>query len=353
MTTLTEFQYWIYIVRLVGTVICSIATALNILLIIDMRIWNPHTNLIFAMNIYQLMYDSTILSISTDLGTTIQGFVGFVFAIWGGTSAALVSNLMILSVLAVISKKQQYHRYLTSSLWVNISVNIPSGIAIIFWIGGFVMNDSKARNIAINITNYTKDSSVILSFLCYFYLYYLIRHIFVYKTAEHRAIRELARRLKYYPITLAYTRILYAIYYYQYGPTLNPPNKTNTGMFVTQLVFSCSLILSGVSLFLIFLWIQPNAFNHFKCRILTGKRFSAPVMKQSIVLPKSRNNSDYSNSTRVTISVLHNENQHENAEFRQMEDYYNCEDMDDDELLDMIGNNSLNSSLSSFGVQNM
>ena len=93
-------------------------------------------------------------------------------------------------------------------------------------------------------------------------------------------VRELVRRLKYYPLLQIISRVFYLIYVFQYNSVdYNPANLTDTARFAILLLYSIAVTICTVALLIVFLAMQPNAYQHLILRLTKGSRYIPPATK--------------------------------------------------------------------------
>jgi len=110
---------------LLSTIFSSLASALNLFLIWDMRRWTGHTKLIALMSVYQLLYDIFFYStVASTPGTSISDGATVVNEMSGCTSA-FISNAMMMVVLYIV----RYRRSVDvdgAMTWLHLTASIPA-----------------------------------------------------------------------------------------------------------------------------------------------------------------------------------------------------------------------------------
>jgi hypothetical protein len=139
--------------------------------------------------------------------------------VWGGTTAAIISNFMIFSVW-YIAKYSKSLDILGNLVFVNIVANIPGLIANLVYFAALLSptNGGYYAFVSDMIYYYTRLISIFINFLLFAHIYYTVsrtssRRLKSTPSDVERAITTLVNRLKYYPIIQAISRLGYSWYF--------------------------------------------------------------------------------------------------------------------------------------------
>lgn len=211
------------------------------------------------MSSYLLLYD-----ISTSLTVlpyqTTANYIGSLISCWGGVASDIICNIMIANVLFIIIKRKSSLDLKHFSVIVNTFACLPSIIVDAIFITGIFMSDNFIT-ISIDLYFYLRFSSIIFNFVCYGYCTYRMHQMDMFRNSPARssnadkAITELVRRLKYYPLVQVVSRLGASWFIFDYGYDQNPLDNTDTRMFASQVMYALMTVAGAVGFLAIFLYM--------------------------------------------------------------------------------------------------
>jgi len=111
------------------------------------------------------------------------------------------------------------------------------------------------------------------------YANYLMRSKGMGRTDAELAIGTLCRRMMYYPLVQAISRSGYAWYEFQYGFDFSYASTTGNPLRYTALLYSAVITpIASIGYLLVFLRIEPTAFEEFKHLLRCEVRHNAAVV---------------------------------------------------------------------------
>lgn len=284
-----------------------IGTILTLWLIYSVGRKNGYTMIIVCMTSMQLMYDIAILITPMDIiGNETYAFQDALASL-GGISTSLWSNVLSFVVYYVVKNfralniEKNFH-------WFALGIYVPSiALAISAGISHVVPDRNNTSSLLYLIVR-------IISIVINFALYYLVSRKIAFmgyndlsssgegnddasnhsgstKRANNNAenpVYALSRRLKYYPIFQAISRIPFTWYQLAYGYGVNGTGfgfrpERNALLIISAFVTPSS----GLAYFFIYLLMQPLAYAYFKasaytcCCFLCSKKMT-PEERQSL-----------------------------------------------------------------------
>lgn len=293
---MAEIMSTFEILCLFATVLSSLCSALNLLLIWDMKVWNGHIALITMMTVYQLMYDVSFYYNNIAEQTSVQFKISLVLQSWGGIAQSITSNQIAFALLYIILKKKSFRileRFGMFTLCANILVLIPL-IPYFLYLDN---NDALLIDFAFYSYFAIRTASIVVIFFIYISTVILVRRIqkssLKIRYEEEIAITLLASRLKYYPLIQMISRSAYTWYELQFGFTFNPAQET-TNQYIAQCLVALVTPSGAIGYFLVFLYMQPYAWKYFLSRLRNFSRYEKPT---SVASPSdfTKRNSDFFN----------------------------------------------------------
>lgn len=199
-----EKRWLVYtILNMIMAVICSVASSLNIAVILKMKM-TGYLLLLLTMSIYQLVYDLTFFfsNVNVTYWTTT---IANIFQILGGVGGSLISNIIAFVVVIIVAKRKsvdifKYYNYMLLFSLVPSVVN-----AIVFMVGTIPENarPDLEKVALLDMYYYIRLVSIFINFILFGISAYCIREIRskgTSRTPAEIAISTLSRRLIYYPI---------------------------------------------------------------------------------------------------------------------------------------------------------
>ena len=229
-----------------------------------------YIKLILAMSWYQLLYDITLFNVIVDVGNYPILYIASFVEIIGGIGASFMSNWIAFVLFYVVIFEKSFD-ILKNYIYIILSTVIIWLPMVIIYSIGALPQGSNPRLVTLerlSLFYYIKLSSIALNFFligCIVYKNYQVRSKNTTKTPAEIAINTLCRRVMYYPILQTLSRSGYAWYESQYGFDFRVSQAEHNGERYTALMYS-AIITPTVSFgyLIIFLYIEPNAYNSFK-----------------------------------------------------------------------------------------
>ena len=275
------------LISVVVSITSSVCSLMNLILIKVMKKWNGYISIILHMCILQSMYDAVFPIRTATYGPAFQFTVtGIKF--FSGISSTLWSNVLVLTILRVILTGKALD-ILQNYRWLFAVTMIPS---LIFSILAIVFSLKYGNDFFVPFSYVyysTRLVSIIINFIAFTIIYShtirtknskpsLFNRILFpnatlqlcNSTPQELAIDVLANRMFYYPLVQAMGRIGASIYEGMYGFDRYSGNTSDT-----QFALACFYYLTapsiGMGYLIIFLIMQPKAYQHFKSLIFTCK----------------------------------------------------------------------------------
>lgn len=273
--------------NIIMSFIGSMASITTIFIIHRLKSKTGHVQLVLTMSYFQLLYDMTFFFSNVDCGYYIS-VAANVFQLSCGIAGSLISNWIAFIAWYVVTYRKKldifyWYRYmLLSSLLPGIAD------ALIYCVATIPQpntNDDMADMSVLGMYYYTRLVSIGLNFIMCSIAVYKIRLMGSNKAkkSDHEiAIATVTSRMVLYPIVQAIGRSGYSWYEAAYGSDID---STDDG---TQAQYACLLFLTiitpmvSVGYLIIFLTMQPNAYEHLKS-LFTGR----PPIERAISRPSS------------------------------------------------------------------
>lgn len=290
-------------VTLVTSIIGCTASLFMIALIRQMRTKTGHTShvlLVLVMSYFQIIYDFTFLFRVVDCGYYIFIVANF-FQIFAGTTGSLISNWisLIAFLIVVFHMKFDANQYFYSIL---SSAVLPGLIVAVLYISTSVPEDrqNEAATQAVEyLYYYIRLALIFVNFVLCTIIIYKVETISSKSKSKKAspqeiAIKLLSRRMIYYPIIQAFSRIAFSWYEQIYGFSLNG-NTDNHKQYRLMVLIAVTTPFVSVGYLVIFLMMQPNAYREAKL-LLCG----SATVSQSPTGQNKDDNKDNQNETRTT-----------------------------------------------------
>lgn len=225
MPDFSQFEYIRIAVTLATSIVSTTASGINLFLIIDMKIWTGHNQLIALMSLYQILYDaSEYTCITSSDNTTPSYLAALAINVLGGTTASVISNVMIGTVFYIVKYREtiDLKKYIHKT---HILCALPGLFVALFYLSASGIGDLSLVIKSLYTYVYIRLLSIIFNIIPYIYMSYLIQRSSSRniqgrrsQSPQEKAIEVLVDRLKYYPLIQALARI---------GPTWYEVNKSN------------------------------------------------------------------------------------------------------------------------------
>lgn len=271
------------ILALLGSVVSCICGIINLLVIYDMRVWNSCIFLITLMTIFQLVYDVSFYPSVTCTVDTFCDNISDLLQIYGGITQAIVSNEIAFLMYYTISYQKTFD-VMKNKLIVLSIANIPSLLSSLALITYLINGDINANYFSQQSYFYIRLISIFVIIITCSLTLFTAWKITVGSDGRiiqanlSKAIWALSRRLLYYPLVQVLARVGFSYYEIQFGFDFDLTSASDA-QFAAQCFFVITTPFGAVGYFIIFLVMQPHAWNYLKSRLLTGKRYVIPVRK--------------------------------------------------------------------------
>lgn len=277
-------------ISILGAVFSFVSSFLNILLIIDMNAWNTQIRLILIMSIYQLIYDPTIYLNALGDQKEDDSFANSVttannvLAVIGGFGSNLTSNIILFNVLSILTQRNL--KFYNNIYLVNFVTLFPSTVLLILSNSGVTY----IENIALYLYYTIRFSSIFLNIFLYIWISFLAQAMVSKNSSlgvvlfSDRALLELVRRLKYYPLVQFLTRVFItcdALANLAPGKRIVDDDPGAMNGFVINFFTVVTRSATSILFFIIFLYTQPSAYRCFISRLTTCKRYIRDISDKS------------------------------------------------------------------------
>lgn len=253
-----------------------------------MNNWTVHTNLIFLMTIYQLIYDPAIYTIwvcgcdkpaaypiTPDCAKWI---VGKTLSYIGGIGSTLMCNILILNVLFIILKGKFLITAVDTKSMIMLQVYI--WIPIIVVLALFGQYTSEYFQLSTFIYYVIWSLGAIVNVVFYAIMRYWIHRIMPRtqrgrapsKNTADRQIYDVVRNLQLYPIVQVVTRLLMNAMGLLSSYNIHEKSKYTIDdddprqMYPFSLAAAITESLTSIGFLLIFIILQPNAYNFIRIK---------------------------------------------------------------------------------------
>jgi hypothetical protein len=261
------------IINFVAVFIGCASSVLCLLLIYRMKVFTGHIQLLILLSVYQFVYDFFCIQNNLDVDYDQKTFAIFGHLV-SGTTSSIISNWIAFSAFYIVA----YHRVfdILKNYYMIHGVSLLIGLfcGILYYVSvvpEHAKNDALTDIAVIYVYNNVRMASIAVNF---FFAFVIVVKIYAISSKgtqisdQELAIRTLARRMILYPITQAIGRVGYAWYEYGYG---SGAYVVVDGTDATE--YACIIFLSvitpsvSVGYLIIFLVMQPKAYDHFKALI--------------------------------------------------------------------------------------
>ena len=289
-----------WIVSVLMAAISAISSAVTLLLIHDMNRWNTYMLLIFHLTACQLLSDIAFFFEPVDAENTIYFQCQLFFYTLGAVSVTLWTNVISCSLFSVVifQKNLPIKRFFNVLrvcimipglvLGILFAIFVQTGYNAIISVVIWLLILSIIFNVAVHIS-----VSYALHQMCLEYLSDDISTIgsesrdetrpsgssvrpvqmtdmrasYPEKINVYEPILELARRLKYYPIVQIVAILGQVWYFLEYNLKYFGPEHNETLKLVAWYMYSILTPSTGLGYFIVFLTVQPFAYNHLQTRL--------------------------------------------------------------------------------------
>ena len=296
---MTRFHHLFYIGRIVSVVVAALSglgSTGTLLLIQDMKCWNLYMRMLFQLTSCQLISDIAFFFSPYHQEGLLFFRVQVFFYTFGALSVAFWTNLISCSLFSVVVYQENFSPTKRFST-LRILVVVP-GLIVALLFALFVESHYKevlsalvwtqiasiifniAVHAAVSIKLYRMQLQSYASAIQYVTRFSNLESdceqpLMSHHESQHiegalsvyEPVRELARRLQYYPIVQIISLIGQVFYFLCYNMEYFGPGKEDTLHLVSWYAYSIFTPSAGIGYFLVFLTVQPFAYNHLCMRI--------------------------------------------------------------------------------------
>ena len=267
-----------------------------------------YIKLILAMSWYQLIYDMTLFNSAIDVGNYPILYISYLGQFIGGIGSSIMSNWIsfILFYVVIFEKSFDIMRNYSFILLSSVIVSIPT--VIVYSIGAL---PEGANTFYVDIAGlylyfYARVITIALNFImigCIVYKNYRVRSKSTTKTPAEIAINTLCRRIMYYPILQTISRSGYAWYESQYGFDFSVTEAEHNQSRYAALMFTAIITPTvSVGYLILFLTIEPNAYDCFKELFCCGSSSSSKRQHNKSQNDSLRASSNFEGTTTTTTT---------------------------------------------------
>lgn len=272
LTTGTEHSRAFAILALLATLVSTLASVIMLGLIGKMGRWNGHLLLITTMTMFQTLYDISFYSAVIDVNNKYITIPSNVAQIIGGIGSSLTSNIVAGIAFYVIYYRKSFPIFQYYKILLLVVCLTALCDASLFVLSVSVKRFEYLADVSIlGFYYYTRLSSIFINFA-----FALLTMVQIRRTNSRRSnisfseqdINRLSFRLFYYPLVQAISRSGAAWYERQYGYNFSPdngynfsPEHTSNWAFAAQCTMAVSMPVASVGYLVIFLVMQPRAFE--------------------------------------------------------------------------------------------
>eukprot|EP01032_Pedospumella_encystans_P012924 gene12924-14915_t len=271
-----------------------------------MKKWNGFLAILWAMAICQLVFDISFTRHITSDSSYVSSKDDFTTSLWdglqyfGGLSVSLWTNILALVVLKVVVTYEAFNirknfYFLSAVALVPPLLLCVLNIALYkdhYNTGG--QNDNIGQ-----IYSYSRTASILINFVAYAIISVQARKIGGSSVGDGEIsqqqlmINELSRRMIYYPLMQTVSRIGASVYepVYGYGPYLGNSSQNE---YIWAIIYAITAPAAGIGYLIIFLMMQPYAYEQFVALLTTCKPVPAPSSSVSSGSNTSPMNRKYS-----------------------------------------------------------
>jgi hypothetical protein len=246
------------------SICCSFST---LFLIRSIGRWNGFISLVWSMTISQIIYDITFVLI---FPSEVLFYSNIFVSTFGGTSVTFWTNVMSGVVLYMVFTRTPVDTFKYYWTFFFCCVVLPLVYATVSDI--YVQQYLDQLDFSYNII---RLASIGLNFISYFLVWWKLRQYSKSGVlSPDHPLLFLASRLKYYPIVQVITRVWPSIYEFKYGNSLAHAayNTTTPSSDAEFLFYTIFLPSAGIGYFLVFLKVQPLAYELFMRRCCCQRR---------------------------------------------------------------------------------
>lgn len=258
--------------NLIATIFGCISSVICILLVYRMKLLTGHIKLVLYLSYYQFLYDFFCFQNNADVDYNQKNFAIFIHVI-SGIASSFISNWIAFSAFYIVAYQKTFD-VLKNFHWIHASALIPGIMnGIVFAVAVFPessANDDLSNTAILYAYNNIRLGSIAVNFFFVAVILYKIHAIssknINIKSEQEIAIQTLAHRMILYPVVQAIGRSGYAWYEFSYGSNVSASNASSDE-------YACLIFLSLITPFvsvgylIIFLMMQPKAYEHFKALI--------------------------------------------------------------------------------------
>jgi hypothetical protein len=258
MIKYTIYNY-VFGVCLMSVALASIVASITTLYIIArLGKFSGYLVIVASMTLCQIVYDVSFFFFPGYRLESIYSVIQ-IFTSFGGISVAIWTNILSVIVLHISVFHRPIDIWAYYKLFCMLSVVPATAWAVMI----VVIDEDNLMDTWYNFARF--------GFILFNFLVYVVISINLYRLGNaeiYGPLRELSRRFKYYPICQILTRIPACFYQFTYGYGTEDYSSPKSKSEMTALLFYCLTVpAAGIAYFIVFLWMQPQAYDEFKLLI--------------------------------------------------------------------------------------
>lgn len=280
-------------------VICSLLT---LFLIFRMEKLNVFLFIVVNLTVAQLFYNISIIIVP------VPGFITEVFYVGlrsiSGLSTTFWTNMISFVVLHTIIKRKIFDAA-NNWLLLFLLINIPSFTLGIFIAVALAYNvDSDYFFYSTQIYYWIRIISIVVNIISYFLLssilFYRNRGLSLTERARN-PLRNIVRRMKYYPLVQIVTRLAVAWYEYEYGHTYSFHQSDPLKQKIALFMYVVMLPSAGVGYFIVFAISTPNALIILRNDIILASSCCGRLFDPSLMYQTRRRSDENTHTNRLHL----------------------------------------------------
>jgi hypothetical protein len=303
-----------WIVSVIVAAVSAICTMFTLLLIRDINRWNTYMMLIFHLTACQMLGDIAFFFVPVDVEKTIYFQIQVFFYTLGAVSVSLWTNViscslfsvvifqenlsinenfwllrvlvmipgLVLGVMFAVLVNKDYNAVVSAVIWVlmlSILFNLAVHCSVSYALHQMALEDEEEQSECMSIETTSvydgaEKTSAPITAATSPVSAADMRTSYPAKINVYEPILELAKRLQYYPIVQILAIAGQLWYFLQFKFEYWGPQDNASLKLVAWYMYSVLTPCTGVGYFIVFLTVQPYAYNHFRTRL--RQLFGAP-----------------------------------------------------------------------------
>lgn len=267
-----DFAFYAGLIVISVSTISIICSLLTVFILHTLQTWNGYVLLVYAVAVSQFFYDASFYFLIPRNNNDMF----CIYRAWNSTSGIAVilwinvmSSLVLYTTCYLVSfRVKDYFLIMTTAIGaLSLAIGVPDFITCLVFPSSNVTNwiyfGIRLGSILYNILTYLFISGLIhLPYSVSFCNWTLSDFGLRRKTNDLLIV--LISRLKYYPIVQVITRIVALMWDAKFRFSEYPwSHDGNVNVLILQLFYDITNPFAGIGYFLVFLWVQPSAYQCF------------------------------------------------------------------------------------------